>query len=234
MRCALILLLWGCSHQPLTVSSDGGGGDLAAADLAGGGAPDLAGASCAAIADSVQSWIDGHKSCTRASDCTETNTDCGLPGQCGAYLQVSALSGLMSIEDSWTAAGCTGPCPPCAFPAPATCTNGQCAALGFSDRPVGSPCMTDSQCHTEGLYAGQCLTAAPFTNGDCVLPCAHGNGCPLAGMACRPYANNTQMACFQSCSSDADCRTADGYRCCPTWVTTGTGENVCYPGPCPT
>jgi hypothetical protein len=225
VRAALLLLA--CNSSSLIVPSDGGA--ASASDL---GPPDLAGATCAQIATATQSWIDGHLACTRASDCAVTNTNCGQPGQCGAYLQASALPGLMSIDDAWKNGGCTGPCPPCAFPAPATCDRGKCVPLGFSDRPVGSPCGGDSECHTEGQYAGQCLLTPSFTNGDCVLPCAHGFGCPLPNMECRPLPNGA-FDCFAACTSDSDCRTGDGYRCCPDWGGAGSPGSVCYPSPCP-
>ncbi len=258
-----VVLVVGCSQSALSALGDGGSNDLALAasndlatgalpdltasvppdlaggalpDLARGALPDLAGASCATISTAVQDYLNSNAGCRTTSDCAVTNTNCGLPGQCGAYVTQSALAGLMSLDQDWTGKGCTGACPPCAAPAPATCSNGQCTSLGFSDRPVGSPCGGDSECHTEGQYTGQCLLSAPFTNGDCVLPCAHGYGCPLSGMLCRPAPGMTAPGfCYETCTTDGDCRTGDGYRCCPQWsASVGMPGGVCYPSPCPT
>jgi hypothetical protein len=144
----LFALACGCSSPALGPGADGAAADLARAsdlagvdlatragddlsvplDLASAPAPDLKGASCAMISAATQQYLDDHVACQHDQDCAETNTRCGQPGQCGAYLQQSALAGLMSIEDAWTNAGCTGPCPPCAAPRPAACVAGMCVA----------------------------------------------------------------------------------------------------------
>jgi hypothetical protein len=145
----IFALACGCNSHALGAGSDGAAADLSHAaamdlagvdlsgahdlamslpDLASAPAPDLKGASCTMISAATQQYLDDHVACQNDNDCVETTTHCGQPGQCGAYLQMSALPGLMSIEDAWTNAGCMGPCPPCAAPRPAVCSMGSCVA----------------------------------------------------------------------------------------------------------
>ena len=239
-------LLAACSATPLGGGTDPDGGAAgdsatnAGSDLSVGPHPDLpafvdlAMATCASVSTRVQGYLDSHAACQQDSECAVVNTRCGLPGQCGAYLQQSALDGLNLLQQEWDSMRCMGPCPPCAFPSPAACVKGRCAALGFNDRPVGSPCFDKSQCHNEGQYLGSCVNGAQFKNGYCTLPCAHGWGCPQPGMSCRPAPGGaTPDACYKQCMVNADCRGNDGYLCCPSWSMLGGPGDVCYPGPCP-
>jgi hypothetical protein len=231
MRESLVLaLLAGCASQGLT-SPDDGGADMPVSGDMSTSRVDLAGATCSDIASAEQAYIDAHKSCVRDSDCAQTTTPCGLPGTCGTWLAVSAVAGLATFDNAWTAMGCMGPCPPCAFPPPAYCASGTCAPLPFSNRPIGSPCGSDSECISNGSLPGVCLQDPTFPNGDCVVDCGTNNACP-SGTLCRPnmaFPAHT-LECFPACGGDPDCRT--GYKCCPSWVPTSPGM-VCYPGPCP-
>jgi hypothetical protein len=101
---------------------------------------------------------------------------------------------------------------------------------------VGAPCKADSDC------AFRCLLDPRFPGGYCTLPiaeCAAGgspdagdfncpsgsvclNGTPLAGL-------NAPDLCLKFCQVDGDCRSAEGYHCCPF-----RRGNVCWPpGGCP-
>jgi hypothetical protein len=196
-------------------------------------APDLAGLTCPMLQADVQTYLDTHLSCQSDLDCAIHTTPCGLPGICGTYLLADAVPGLQALEDQWNALACTGPCPRCRKPAPAVCLKGKCAAMP-ADRPVGTPCDYDTDCHTEGQYAGTCMQPAEFPGGYCALPCSVGFTCPLAGMTCRNQPpSTTPWQCFKDCSTDGDCRLAEGYKCCPPWGPNQSAQHVCYPGPCP-
>lgn len=98
---------------------------------------------------------------------------------------------------------------------------------------AGEPCTTTPECPQapDPQYKPTCLRFARFANGYCVQPCTRGSGCPSPGMSCRLLPSST--ACFKDCTTDADCRTAEGYRCCPPWLDFGGPNSVCYPAPCP-
>ena len=86
---------------------------------------------CAQDTAALQQYLDSHIDCQSTSDCTSVSTGCGLPGGCGAYLASSAVAGLNPLVDKAKADNCTGPCPPCAAPAPVTCNNNQCVGSRF-------------------------------------------------------------------------------------------------------
>ena len=89
-------------------------------------------------------------------------------------------------------------------------------------------------CASDGPYLGHCLSPMQFPGGYCVLPCAHGFGCPADHQLCRPLVRNGSAdACFQQCGSDGDCRVVEGHHCCPSWAMGGAPGDVCYPGACP-
>jgi hypothetical protein len=104
-------------------------------------------------------------------------------------------------------------------------------------RPLaGEPCQAGNECpqDPDPQYKPMCLTPPIFPNGYCVQPCAHGFGCPSPGMSCRPLsAAASAVACFKDCTTDLDCRVAEGYHCCPPWNPLGGPASVCYPGKCP-
>ncbi len=81
----------------------------------------------------------------------------------------------------------------------------------------------------------------PFTNGMCTqveLDCGNPGSaadCP-AGTTCRKVdaANATTLytadLCLPNCTTDGECRVADGYRCCPRRIAyAGPDGNVCTP-----
>jgi hypothetical protein len=153
---------------------------------------------------------------------------------CGAYLRQDALEHSAALTMAYVTRGCADglPCPGCAPQLVAGCNAGTC---GFRLQPgaVGDACMSSGQCESIGSFTGSCLTGLP--DGYCVLPCAPMFSCAdEKRQVCRSVApNGNATACFAVCATDADCRTAEGYRCCPPWNEFGSGAFACYPGPCP-
>ncbi len=92
---------------------------------------------------------------------------------------------------------------------------------------VGDPCGSDNNCIT-----GNCNQSdmTGFTNGYCTYDCRPGRmGCPVK-TSCIALNGDTPI-CYKSCTSDSDCRTAEGYVCLDVGaplVVTGT-QKVCYP-----
>src|SRR5262249_2982095 len=102
MRLALVMVLAaGCTSNTIGTGNDAGGD--------GPGAADLAGAGCNDISSSVNAWLQSHQSCTVDGDCVQLKTACGLPGQCGAFVNTSTSGPyLKSLTDAWTANSCGG------------------------------------------------------------------------------------------------------------------------------
>ncbi len=83
---------------------------------------------------------------------------------------------------------------------------------------VGQACLADGECEHEvciKLQGGYCSKADCQRNG-----CPDGSTCFLFGQP----PTQTSM-CLDACTSDADCRTAEGYRC--------DADHVCWPSPRP-
>ena len=87
------------------------------------------GASCVTINQAAQTFIDTHVACKVDADCVLEVTRCGMPGQCGAYLQAIALPGLQLLEQQFDAAHCMGPCPPCVAPLMPACVQNRCTGM---------------------------------------------------------------------------------------------------------
>jgi len=91
---------------------------------------------------------------------------------------------------------------------------------------VGTPCMTTIECGTDPRSA--CLNAAGdgYPGGYCGMePCDDVQVCS-AGATCVSQPHETP-GCFKSCTTDADCRTIEGYVCqlYPTTPPIGFGPS---------
>lgn len=110
------------------------------------------------------------------------------------------------------------------------------AAAGTT--PVGAPCQHAAQCVTcasAACASPTCLTQG-FTNGYCsvqITECpapSGGHVCPAGSTCTNALAGGDY--CASVCTSDADCRQNEGYKCCPS--LTLSGDSVCVPsGMCP-
>jgi hypothetical protein len=231
---SIVAFAAGCRTDLLPGPGDGAPVDAATtpADAAGAAidltapAGDLSTLSCATLQSQIAQLSIQYQSCQADTDCVsiaQAGPICGC-----TILDATGAAIFMKLALLWTRLGCPaticGDCPLTGLPA--ICQQGIC--LAGPPPGLGGPCQSSAQCPSEGQYAGTCLTGAPFTDGDCVLPCAHGFGCPSAGMTCLPQ-NGAPGHCFQSCRAQTDCR--NGYLCCPASM----GQpDICYPGPnCP-
>jgi hypothetical protein len=94
-------------------------------------------------------------------------------------------------------------------------------------RAIGQPCTQHSQCAAPaGKNDPICLDEAhlSFTKGYCSHFCdpAAPNGCGPTGI-CSPSGPGNAYVCLQTCTTSAQCRTADGYSC----QSTGLAKMVC-------
>ena len=211
---SLVLVVAACGASGLPSSGDGGAPGVDLAHAGGDLAP-----SCDTIAAEVGAWIDQHQSCRADSDCTRVDTDCGLPGQCGAIAS-GPVAGLTSLVGEWQGAGCKGPCPPCALlQGRPVCMAGACV-LG-PPGAIGDACTSGIEC-----MGGSCLgPSAEWPSGYCTQTFCEG-GCPM-GSSCRTIAEN-ETACLKECdpaSKMSDCRA--GYACCSGPGPTGN-PSWCY------
>lgn len=89
---------------------------------------------CVPLLDSAMDAVT-QRSCTQDSDCVFITTACGLPGQCGATVNVNAATHLESISKEWTSE-CPNDakvCPHCPVPPTAVaCVSGLCSCAGGS------------------------------------------------------------------------------------------------------
>ena len=118
---SFVLLLVACGNRALPLASNPDGGAIA----------DLAGASCSDIETATSQWLDAHLACQSPSDCTWTETACGLPAHCGSYRAGASGPYLDALRAAWNQSplfcirnGCTT-CPK-ASPPPPACVGGQC------------------------------------------------------------------------------------------------------------
>ena len=95
-------------------------------------AADLASAQCGDVYGAVQQWLDDHRRCTSASDCTILLTPDCLPATCGDYFNRSAAGAYLdSLESFWRnhescwADGCA-PCTGMTAIGPPSCVAGAC------------------------------------------------------------------------------------------------------------
>lgn len=206
------VLVAGCTSQPLA------GGDGGLPDNDGAVAADLAGASCSSISASINAWLNAHQSCTTDSDCTRLGaTGCGLPDQCGGYVDNGAVGAyLQSLLSAWQAGGCgVGQCASCPnnVPGPPGCNMGTCGIRQLGTGAVGDSCDNGSQCAT-GMCLGDVMSKLFFGGYCTVFDCnADGAACP-EGSTCEPGGDG-HMYCLKDCNPLLDimqCRT--GYACC--------------------
>ena len=205
---ALAIALSGCTSSPLG-GPDGGG--LPNQD--GSQPADLAGASCGAIAASVQSWLDAHTSCTVDADCQVVQTACGLDGACGAIANTSAPGPyLESLVTAWRQDQC-GPfgceCPAIGFQP--GCNHGVCGMKMPGSGAVGDPCVDGSDCQS-----GFCATGDGFVGGYCTYAgCANQGGIDPCPTGSKCWTLGASSYCLKDCATTTimpDCR--DGYACC--------------------
>ena len=71
--------------------------------------------------------------------------------------------------------------------------------------PVGSRCMSASQC---GTMPFECPSNNGYAGGYCTRPCTTDGDCPLDAL-CH------SQACRRRCTQDGDCRQSEGYYCAP-------------------
>jgi hypothetical protein len=98
----------------------------------------------------------------------------------------------------------------------------------------GSPCASNEDC-AKYVPDYRCDLSRP--GGYCTAPCQTSDDCSVSGPeACSlgkapsfdPNAPSSQRWCLLSCSSDADCRTSDGYSC--TNYSASEGFGICDVG----
>lgn len=99
--------------------------------------------------------------------------------------------------------------------------------------PVGAPCQQNAQCPacaSAACRVPKCLGNG-FTGGYCsvqITECpAPGGGhvCPAGSTCTNRFAGGDY--CASVCTGDAQCRTAEGYKCCAG--LTNSGDSVCAP-----
>jgi hypothetical protein len=139
-------------------------------DLARPPAYDLATASCDGLDDVVRSLLGAAQTCSAPSDCTSTQTRCGLPGGCDVVMSTSTKSALQPVLSTWDRLGCgndilCAPCPP--PPAqPPGCFGGRCRAAPTTCEEIRT--LFDA---LKASSANSCTTAddCVVTTGPCGL-----------------------------------------------------------------
>jgi hypothetical protein len=210
MRALVVaLLLAGCESRPL----DNGDSDLGDVRLDLATTPvDLAGLSCAMLGNELNQSASQYQSCNADSDCTWI-TPIGNLCDC-LVLNQSAAPIYAAYAAAWNGQACGGgPCA-CDTSDIPICRNHIC--LAGPPPKFGDPCTSDGQCPSEGQYVGSCQ------HGRCVLPCAHGFGCPSGGMVCVS-SGGVPGYCWPACDLQSSCNS--GLVCCPI-----DGVMACYPG----
>jgi hypothetical protein len=218
-----MLLLNACATQPLSgTNSDGGTGSSV----------DLAGATCSDLYGAIQNWIDSNQSCTVDSDCTQLQTDCGLPDQCGVgFIRTDATDHLKMLIADWTnvcpRAYCECPDHPYSPPG---CNQGVCGIQMVMQTKggLGAPCTTAADCDHLDCISEQ-ASGGLFKGGYCTkINCGDlQNDCPPGGGICTNV-NGTNY-CLVGCPQWG---TADG--CRPGYCCGGPPHNSqsgwCSPG----
>lgn len=82
---------------------------------------------------------------------------------------------------------------------------------------VGSACTMDSDCSMLSMPMCEMMVGGggfglTFPGGYCTQPCG-GTGGAMCPMGSQCFAFGTMGMCAKTCTSDADCRTAEGYTC---------------------
>ncbi|MBN1774323.1 MAG: hypothetical protein JXB32_23890 [Deltaproteobacteria bacterium] len=85
-------------------------------------------------------------------------------------------------------------------------------------RNTGAPCDTDSDCLGPDATCLDRLTVSwigelVFTNGYCSSSCGAGGDCGPDGYCVDARPVDGPIQCMLSCSTDAECRSVDGYSC---------------------
>jgi hypothetical protein len=215
--CACSCLLLACANNALP----GGNADMVApSDLTGTfPQPDLRGATCADIAQSVHAYLSAptNLACKVDGDCASLTTACGLEGQCGFIANLKAPSSyLQMLVDDFTKQGCSIPCACPLFEPQPGCNNGVCGAKMFGS--VGAACTSGPECLTrECASVGDGFPGGYCTITDCDLK---DTMCP-SDSECR-NTDGMRSFCLKKCLGDDSCR--PGYRCCSgPGPTTGAG-----------
>ena len=216
------LMLAGCSSNPLPFTNSDGGGPAPSPSPSPVPSP---ASSCDGLATQVNDYLESHRSCQTAADCTKVTTECGLNGACGDSISSAAAAGLKSLVDAWRARSCGTPCGlDCALLGPPDCVGGSCMLRGSSR--VGDACSSDGDC-----MIGSCATGPSFPGGYCTIrDCntALQDPCPT-GTRCEPVGDGHSY-CMQDCCATCNsiqCPRA-GYACCGN-PQVGGADAVCAP-----
>jgi hypothetical protein len=94
---------------------------------------------------------------------------------------------------------------------------------------LGNACRTNADCNREAGAGGYCFTSALYPQGYCVAPGCWPDDegtpdtCRAGGGLCVEVGDAPALFCFQSCTSNEECRVAQGYSC----YDFGDGDAVC-------
>lgn len=85
------------------------------------------------------------------------------------------------------------------------------AILAIACRPqIGDTCVLDSECSPDGRELRDCDTRSP--GGYCTVQNCNTDECSEEA-ACVSFRDGDFSFCMLACSTDAECRTDDGYAC---------------------
>jgi hypothetical protein len=165
--------------------------------------------------------------CGGSSDSSSNGSDTGTPSDGALDTKVPSETGADTTSDA--PVDSSADAVPDAMSETTSETASETAGEAGSGA-VGAGCTDGSQCSTDF-----CITDAKFTGGYCSEPIpecpAPGGGpdpCPT-GSSCLNLSitggTGSGDACARNCSVDGDCRTGEGYKCCPI----STALHVCIP-----
>ncbi len=211
MRLMLVLMLAGCGSNGLPADNDGGA------------LPDAAGRTCGELSGDVDQWLKTHLSCVADGDCTERPTRCGLPGSCGAILNLTGAAGLPSFLSAWDGLQCgatlrCGPCP--LSPAqPAGCNAGICGHKTFSCSELKAQVQAflDDKTHKSCTQPSDCVATS--------------TACGLPGV-CGAYVNQQSAAQLQALSNAFAAKGCENGQPCPDCAQpagAACNQGVCGP-----